>query len=287
MFEITASLRAPAPGRLLKPGLALSRLRPVTLEAVADELRRFYWAYQGACLARIVPGVVGEVLPDDWDDLLRAILEQCEAWDWFEPDWDMLDMDYQSWMQAAEEDYFAQWLEFIPVQRYGFSDYDESWPAQYPALALLKGLLHGDWGEEILASLIKQYGLEADWSTIYQYELEERVATADFSGYERPLCWLPEMARIACGSTGHELLDFSSYFEDDPTYYRWDSDLERVKELWQTAKPSVERMREFLQWCDGPGEMQAVVDALVGPREKTKRKRGRGAADTLVEMLTP
>lgn len=299
MLRIEASLRAPGPARLLRPARALPRLRPVKLEAIADQLRRFYWGYQGAQLVRIVPGVVGEVLPDDWDNLLREILEQVEEWDWFSVDWSLLDGDYDAWMQSGEEDYFTQWLEFIPVMRFGFSDYEESWPDEAPPMALLKGLLDGDWGEDVLTNLIEGYNLAADWGSVYQFELQHRLDTADFSGYPEPLCWLPEMARIACNQTGHELLDFSNYFEDDPVGYRWDSDLERVKELWQTAKPTVLRMRKFLAWADGPGEMQTIVDALIGPQPadpstSSGRKRKRKAKpkkasrlNTLVEILAP
>lgn len=289
MFEIKTSLLAPHTDRLLKPRAALSRLRPVKLGIVAAELKSYYWCFQGAQLVGLTGAKFAEV-PDHWEDMLHEILRQCEAWDWFPVDWDLLNQDYEAWLSSGEEEYFNQWLEFIPVERFGFSDYDEEWPEAFPPLALLKGLLDGDWGEDILVSLIDEYGLDADWHNITQYDLWQRLTFDDFSGYGPPLCWLPEMARIACGRTGHELLDWSNYFEDDPDYYCW-SELERVKELWRTAKPTVQHMREFLRWCGGPDEMQLIVDALTLPPPKPKRKRKpkakRSKLNTLVNILTP
>lgn len=153
-------------------------------------------------------------------------------------------------------------------------------------MALLKGLLVADWGEDFLVSLIDEYGLEADWSGVTHYELAERLNTADFSAYDAPLCWLPEVARIVCGETGNPLLDTSNYMDDEVTHYSWDQ-ADQVRELWQQAKPEVEKLREFSTWCTGPAEMQAVINALVGQGERKRKRRGNKRLKTLENILTP
>lgn len=289
MLKIEASTSAPSPARLLSPAAVLRRLRPVKLSIIADELNTYFWRYQGAQLIGLT-GAKFEQVPDNWEDMLREVLRQVEAWDWFEVDWDQLNGDYDSWMQSGEEEYFNHWLTYIPVARYGISDWDESWIHECAPMALLKALLNGDWGDTILINILDEYGLQADWN-VTQGDIWYRLQTADFSGYGGPLAYLPEMARIACNRTGHELLDYSNYFEDEPMVYRWDDDLETVKGLWQTAKPTVERMREFLRWCDDAAAMQMVVDALIVPPPKPKRKRKpkpkQAKIRTLVDILAP
>lgn len=292
MLAIKASTHAPSPARLLKPAAVLASLRPLSLAMICYNLAQWDYLSEAVKLARQFDLLrcVQPLGPSNWDGILREVLDAVEKANICEIDWDMLDADYQYWMKDPENGMaaFAQWLYYIPVARYGFSDYDDNWPEQYPPMALLKGLLVADWGDDFLVGLIDNYGLEADWNTITHYELVERLTTADFSAYDAPLCWLPNVARIACAETGNPLLDYSNRFEDEPTPYEW-GELDRIRELWQQAKPEIEKLRAFLTWCDGPAEMQATVNALVGRGEwKRKRKRrGNRKLKTLESILTP
>lgn len=297
MFGTQTFSSPDSPHRLLRPSEALRRLRPVKLALVVMELQSYGYQCQAleilrkyGRLPKRVRAYGGKASPH-WTDLFREFLQNCERWGWFEVDWPYLDDTYRAWMESGEGDYFANWLRFIPIERYGFSDWDEEWPEQYHSIALLKALLDGDWGEEFLVNLIDEYNLEADWHSITQYDLWERLSTHDFRHYGAPLCWLPDVAKIACNRTGNDLMDCSNYFEDDPVQYTWAEDLEQAKQVYREAKPWVEKLRAFLRWCDGPAEMQALVDALVGQDAPPKRKRKKGPKanrlNTLVNILTP
>lgn len=275
MFILKTSLDTQTPDRLLRPAALLRSLRPLKLEAITDELRMWLNRAQAVKLARrFAPKLLAEWnLTHDWDNLFDAVLRTVEVEYPFEICWDNLDADYDAWMQDTDNDVFARWLWEIPVLFYGFSGWDESWPETYPAMALLKALIDDDWGDMILSNLIDEYDLEADWYNIALADIRNRLAApAAFADYEPPLCWLPEMARIAGNCTGHSLLDYSNYYEDEPPSYTWDQ-IDQVSEAYRRAEPLIEHMREFLGWAEGPEQMQQIVAALVGERGKPKRKR--------------
>jgi hypothetical protein len=228
----------------------------------------------------------------EWSDLLRSVLEEVDG-QWFEIDWEILDADYQYAQEDPEsgKSAFAAWLTYIPLKTWGFSDYDESWPEAYPALALLRGLLgDGTFGEDFLVNLLEQYDITTDFTEVYSSQLWQRLDTADWSAYRSPLCYLPDAARIACGRTGNVLLDSSNYMEEEPLGWTWADDLELARQTYAAAAPAVAKLKEFLRWCDGPAEMQAMVAVLVGPLAgpKPKRKRKKQSKiNALVDILTP
>lgn len=278
MFSAQTSFDTPAPDRFLRPAAVLRSLRPLTLKAIRPILKMWRSRAQAVSLGRrFAPDALKEWnLAADWDDLLRAVLHSVEANYPFEIDWWMLDDDYDAWMQDGEdgEDYFSCWLWRIPVKRYGFSDWDESWPEVYPAMALLKALIDDRWGDTILLSLIEEYNLQGDWHGLAIVDIRNRLADPTaFAGYDAPLCWLPEMAKIAGNCTGHDLLDFPNYMEDEPPQYSWER-IDDLAEAYRRAEPLLAHMREFLAWVAGPDEMQAIVDVLTeGLTQKPKRRR--------------
>lgn len=292
MLTIEASTRAESPARLLKPASVMRRLRPLKLEAVLQGLLDWDYLRQAVQLAQLVApqeleGIDHNGFPAWWE-LMREIIGAVETEGWFDIDRSQLDADWQYMMEDPDSGrhHFAQWLTCIPVELYGFSDYDDDWPEQYPPMALLAGLLgERDISQEHVLKLIEEYDITTDFGEITCSQLRDRLNTADFSGYEPPLCWLPDIARIACGRTGNTLLDLSSYMEEEPLGWTWAEDLELAKQTYAAAAPLVERMREFLTWCDGPDQMQEMVEALVGPLAKRKRRRRK--RPTLVDMLTP
>lgn len=291
MFEIAPDTDIQAPDRLLKARVALRRLRPLKLATIDRSLRDYLYRCQALRL-------MTEHFPDDahylveklpsWDSIFNDFCNLVEAAGWFELDWDaQLDPDYQMMMEGDDGGVFAHWMWEIPILTFGFSDYDDNWQEQYPGLTLLRYLLIDvdDGQEEILQILIDDYDLDLSaMDHLYRSDLWEHLESGDFAGYDKPLCWLPEIARIVCGRTGNPILDTSNYCEEESLSWTWAEDLEKARRLWAEARPSIIRWREFCQWCVGQDDMQAVVDALCGPARKRRRAR---KMKTLAEILTP
>lgn len=278
MYRIKPHPGDPSAERLLKPAAALGRLRAIKLAVIQRDLETWCYRARSAELGqRFAPHLTAQwSLVSDWDDWFNAILRTVEATYPFEIDWGLLDADYQAWMDDEDEyqETFARWLWELPVQRYGFSNWDESWPEHYPAMALVKALVDDDWGDDILAYLAESYDLSIDGDVLLA-DIRYRLSyPALFEQLDPPLCWLPEMEALALGTTGNPLLDSSNYYEDDPPSYTWEQ-VEEVAELYRQAEPTLVKMREFLGWGTGYAEMQAIVDALVGEPQKRKRRRVR------------
>lgn len=273
MFEFKASFNTQSADRILKPAAVLRRLRPVTLVKAASILSEHCYLGKALALHREHGPMMlnaydypRKALPH-WTEIFNDFLRNVEAWGWFGIDWDLLDADYNGWMEMGEEgaDQFAQYLDYIPIQLFGFSDYDESWPEEYPQVAMLRALLDPGWDQrgEMLVSLCDQYEIDTDW-VAYSWGLQERLEGGEFDELDEPLCWLPEIARIACGRTGNVILDCANYIEEEPLGWRWDRDLEKARRCWAEAKPSIEHWRKFLNWFDGPKEMRQMVELLIG-----------------------
>lgn len=132
MLGTQTSLSTQSPVRLLKPARQLARLRPVSLSTICFNLAQWDYLAQAVTLAQRFDLLrcVWPLDPSNWDGILREVLKAVEKADYCEIDWDMLDADYQYWMEGSENGMatFAQWLYYIPVARYGFSDYDDNWP---------------------------------------------------------------------------------------------------------------------------------------------------------------
>jgi len=97
-------------------------------------------------------------------------------------------------------------------------------------------------------------------------ELVERLQTTDWCKFQEPLCWLPEMVGLAVGHTGNALLDGYREMFELTEEFRWRGDVERLRALWQQARPVVEHFRQFHDWAEGepPERMQQMVMALTG-----------------------
>lgn len=290
----TYSSPNPAP-RLLSAARALWQLQPVNMADPVGLAQDDIYDFRAHTLAMLL-GVKVLSADDGWSGVLGDILRHVDKAGWFEVDWEQVEQDENTDMKIgygyddgedAEDSYLARWLWEVPIARYGFSDWDDSWVDEYPVIGLLKSLLHKEWGTDIVGDWIDHYNLQADWLGLRRPALLHRLETADFSRYPEPLRWLPLIARIALGQTGDPLLDYQNFYEDEPPSYFWWG-LAEARAAYRQARPSIVKLNQFLEWCKGADPMQAVVDALTGQdRRKRRRVQRKSKLGTLVDILTP
>lgn len=281
MFRFSAqSLAAPAPG-LLSTVRRLGRLHPV--EIGTDDL-----AYRAYLVARVYTGVSGP-LPwkHGWAAVLGEALRYIDKQGWFEIDWATVEADKEADMQVEEEEqgFLNRWLWQIPILRYGFSDWDDDWPNQQRGMAVLKALVKPGWiyGQDFLGEYAAVYDLRLP-DALTTPALQRRLAEDDFSGYSEPLCWLPFLAKVAANATGDPLLDYQNYSEDEPPWYAW-TELDQARRDYQAAKPHIDRLKHFLEWGNGPDQVQPMLDALAGGSSGRKRQRKRRAGNERLKLL--
>jgi hypothetical protein len=68
--------------------------------------------------------------------------------------------------------------------------------------------------------------------------------------WPEPVQWLPQLARWAVHSTGNPLLDVEFSWHGRECWFEWDTDFERVKELWQQASPLVDVLERVQSWYE-------------------------------------
>lgn len=290
MLRIETDTGPSAAARLLKPARALWLLHPVEIQDIPEKASKNDYEYRAYTVARVHVGVRDALSDDGWPAVLGTILNTVEGRGWFTVDWETVERDEMVDMEIDTEDegsYLARWLWEIPIQRYGYSNWDDSWQEENPMIVILKGLMDKEWSFDSVVDWIDNYGLRGDWYNNNQRLVWQRLETADFSGYPEPLCWLPLIVKVACNLTGDPLLDFQNYREDEPPCYFW-SNPEPARQAYRQALPNIDRLQKFLQWCDGPDQMQQVIDALLGqPKVRRKPKAKQTRLNTLVEILTP
>lgn len=264
--------------RLLNPAQALARLRPVKLEAIARELRDVAWLAMGLELLRFhfPANLPRKVSGLEWSGTLRAFLILVEE-HWFPVDWGWLDYLWESWMSVDPEegeDYIremAAYLEYIPVK---FHNYGEeqliNWVAEeHPWFTTLAGILSDrvDLSSDFLIDLEIYDGLAG----LTRAELWHRLnRPGAFEEFPEPLCWLPELCRMAVCETGNPLLDgWRDTYErafDEWEPFRWDEDIEEVREMWREAEPVVEHWAAFDTWInqEHPWNLQKAIYLILG-----------------------
>jgi hypothetical protein len=273
-----ATAVAASAGWVLRPAAILRRCRPVKLRLAYGRLRQ----YQRKALAL---NLIGQHCPeqladvgvdDDWLETFRALLAGIEALEWFEIDWATLDEYYNLAQQCGIEDddqiepdgvsVLANYLYQIPVKTYGFADEEGLAYESFPEMALLAGLLGR---HQLDVDMLVESELWDNMEDVIldASDVQARLETHDFTQYKPPLCWLPEMARIAIGATGNALLDslqtvYAPYYGGDPRW-GWD-ELDQVRELYAQAKPTVEHLDKFLNWAKGPDEMRQIAEIMLG-----------------------
>jgi hypothetical protein len=282
MLETATRSEYQAPARVLRLHRLLYRLRPVKLATVADTLARFWYECKAVILLnQFFPDEVSEIPPNTaWDDILATLLHRIEVADWFPVDWQsgknaeigpfrdhggILDVLYDSWMQTGEDDYehdLSAYLNGIPVRSYGFTEMDfEYHHGLYVLSGLVSDKVHLD------ARTLTELELYDNVDGVLKADLRRRLEEDDFSHYPEPLCWLPELAAIATGTTGNVLLDTKvEYPEWWPEQFLWDTDVGMLREAWAEARPVVEHLNNFVLWLqdddDGDRARQMVLIIL-------------------------
>lgn len=278
MFRTQTDTITDSPDRLLRPARALARLRPVRLAALYRELRDAAWLAKALELlqAHFPANVPDDVSGLSWAGTLRGFLILVEE-TLFPIDWAHLDCLWKYWMSVDGEEgeepetELAAYLEYIPVKLFNYGEGAlMNWVAEeHPWFVVLAGLLSDrvHVSSEFLIDL-EIYG-ELDGVT--RAELLERLFHTDtFEKYPEPLCWLPELARMACCQTGNPLLDgWREGYElafDDWEPFRWDADVEHVARLWREAEPVIEHWAAFDDWVNGehPWRLQKAVYLILG-----------------------
>ncbi len=255
--------------RLLMPDLALARLaRANGLVVEQNYYPRWRRLRQAEDLIeRYFPGkpVVGKThmcFCPDWLGVLSTFLDYVEQAGWFGVDWPTLDYlllwaqdDYQetdeelndlNW-EAPGFAISADYLTGIPVKCFGlggiYGCFDESPLMQYPPLQMLWALLGCPVGlvQHYLPNFPVFHNLI--WTQAIQTAAQRRLARLDITTLPKPLCWLLEMSKYACAKTGNVIMDTTIDATNDlwPMQWRWDTDLDFIKEQWAEAEAIRER----------------------------------------------
>jgi hypothetical protein len=257
----------PKPWQRLKPWAALHRLRPIRTAALAGHLREYSRTVSAVrLLAQHVPAALA-AYPDLsgrplWWDLLADLINSAEELDWFEADWELLNLAWAGWMEGAEAgdesdgNKMAAFLRHIPVKLYGLTP---GAVLASPPIELFHALLSDQVqavsAELLIALEIYDTHFEDVWSAPERTQAWQRLQAieADPGRFPEPVRWLPELARWACHTTGNPLLDLALppqlHLDSDwpPVPFTWD-DLETVRVAWRRAKPVIAQLERLETW---------------------------------------
>jgi len=238
----------------------LQRFRPLRLEVIAAQLREWGWKAEAIQLIETHFPEEGANLNfdrTDWISIQSHFFGLVEKADWFHIDWEterktyrsygVLDYLWEAYMNGDDYEFeLAEYLTGIPVRCYGLNEWDLE---NYPGLHILAGLLHDDI--PLTVDYLEDIELYDNLAEISKEQLRERLRSEDFSHFPEPLCWLPEIAGVATRDTGNIILDTSQdLFESWSHEFRWDQDLNLLRQHWQQAKPVVEKLELLVQWLN-------------------------------------
>lgn len=260
----------------LKPTTALSRLRPVKLEAMT----RWLQAYSRTGNALLL---LKQLFPESfkrypalshpiWPEILTHILKTVEAADWFEVNWADFKDRLHIWEsdEAENGELLAYFLRHIPVKQYGFTPQTIH---DYPLIELMYILLSNDKALTSMSSDLL-IGLEVyDYFDDVWTEAERQAAWERLYEVERYpdrfpelVRMLPDLARWSTRTSGNPLLDYPPvrWLEEGVArrlgyHYRFSwGEIDSVRRFWQQAKPLLYQFDRLVQW----GEQNQ--NALIG-----------------------
>ncbi len=283
MLGTTAGTGTRSPTGFLRPGLALARLGRKNGLVVQTQTTRWRRLGRAGDLIRThfpeKPVVRANGWMPEWLAILNQFLIYVEEAGWFEWDYDILNEFYEmaqndsppleevdgpDWWEPAGLAECAQPLDIIPVRTFGFTIDDWSWKGdigRHPPLALLDGLLgEGQW---LFSEADLDFSIFDKLPPITSAKDRwRRLNTLDTTSLSEPLCWLPEMARYACGQTGNIIMDTPrtdiNWMTD---WYHWDNptDLAFIRQQWAETKVIRGRIQMFLEWCEGEEQLEIIL----------------------------
>ena len=231
------------------------------------------------------------MMRSDWVELLRSFLSLVvtqneigldlglanDIYRWvMEEGYSLADETFENPEQLpAHLEAWANFLKYIPICGYGFGDelelYTSTDISEHPPFQLLKILL-APGGHDLPAGLREKMGnvflFPEDWDEGRKKMAWLRLATFDLS-LPQPFCWLPEMAKYACGELGNIYLDNASmYTEKDwgGAWYEWNNpgDLEMLQRHWIEAQPIMDRIRIFEERTWNPESLVILLKLVTG-----------------------
>lgn len=256
--------------KTLKPWALLRRLRPVKVSSLAGCLRQ--WRRTGAGLELLRQHCPATLRAYDaltepiWYEILAYLLNQVEEQEWFEVDWNVLNMAWAWWMEGEEDNEgdqgnaLAAFLIYIPVKLYGFSQSDLLHSIRPVELlhALLSPNLPAVHSSLLVALEIYDQPFEEVWGPAEQARAWEilRAVEQDPGRYPEPVRWLPELARWVGHTTHNSILDMAAGVDHlepatwPPSRFTWANDLEEVRSAWRRARPVIQQLERLNRWLD-------------------------------------
>lgn len=256
---------------ILRPWAFLRRLRPVKISTLAGRLRE--WRRSSASLELLQQHFPETLRAYDalteprWWEILAHLLNQVEENDWFEVDWNLLNMAWAWWMEedgetgADQGNALAAFLVYLPLKLYGFSQSDllhATLPVEL-LHALLSPQVEAVTSSLLLALEIYDQHFEEVWGAVEQARAWEilRGVEQNPGRYPEPVRWLPELARWVGHTTHNPILDLAAGAGNSdttaawpPSRFAWANDLAEVQSAWRRARPVIYQLERLERWIE-------------------------------------
>lgn len=256
---------------LLRPWAFLRRLRPVKVSTLAGRLREWRRSIAGLeLLWQHFPDTLrayDALTEPKWWEILAHLLNQVEESDWFEVDWNLLNIAWAWWMESdvdSETDggnALAAFLLYLPVKLYGFSQSDllhSTLPVEL-LHALLSPQVQAVTSSLLLALEIYDQHFEEVWGAAERARAWEILGAVEQNPgrYPEPVRWLPELARWVGHTTHNPILDLAAGTGHPdtadawpPSRFTWANDLAEVQSAWRRARPVIYQLERLERWVE-------------------------------------
>lgn len=252
--------KGPPPCSELKPWEILRRTRPVSFRGIISLLHHYDRTITALTLLEThFPNEVARCSSPTminrlgWWGIMAHLLNRVAEADWFDIDWELLDLCWAYWLKKRMEDRgrrLAAFLSYIPIKLYGF---DQNKLLMFPPMHLMHVLLDENApvaSADILAKAEIYDGLEswtnhdraAAWALL-------RAIEENPGDFNPSVKWLPELARWACHTTRNIILDHRFNQREGP-WFSWDNDLVVLKSSWTRAKPVIGQFNKLMGWYE-------------------------------------
>lgn len=269
---------------VLRPWALLRRLRPVKVSTLAGRLREWRRAIAGLDLLRQhFPDTLrayDALTEPKWWEILAHLLNQVEESDWFEVDWDLLNiawawrMEGEAETEADQGTALAAFLVYLPLKLYGFSQGDllhSTLPVEL-LHALLSSQVQAVTSSLLLALEIYDQHFEEVWGLAERARAWEilRAVEQNPGRYPEPVRWLPELARWVGHTTHNPILDLVKGADQldaaapgttawPPGRFTWANDLAEVKSAWRRARPVIYQLERLERWVEADASRLSLL----------------------------